>query len=327
MKTILFFLSLVYSLSSVNNYLEASLSLWEHAYEVNKDQHFEVIMTDSCKWLVDDAKWFYAAFGPQNELVKIEVVGDTLIGDRVYAILGVYRQNEFLPSSELIVFYGEENEKVYFFEEDEFKLLFDFSPSFMIGDTISYQLPSNLEYYDISSSSGEFIPTGQPLRHRNVSEDWIVLTNGEQLRVVNTEIIEYSEENCFVMGSVIDGIGSIRGLMGENCMQLAIGFDGFFRCFQSATLNYTAVGSDCLPTSVDEIVENEIKIYPNPTSGQLTIETERKILEIKIFDITGKLLLDRSFTNEIDLDVLASGMYLLELHSKDDIYRKKIIKE
>ena len=326
MKTILLFFTGFCFWISVNT----DGKFWENDYKENKNQNFDQVMTDSCKWLVDDAKWFYtphAAFGPQDELVKIEVIGDTLIGDRVCSILGVFRQNEFLEGSEITVFYEKENEKVYLVKEEEFKLLFDFSFSFFLGDTISYHLPNNFEKYDISSSSGDFIPTNEPLKHRNAGHDWVVLPSGEQLRIVNTEHVETSEENCFVMSNVIDGIGSVKGLMGEGCLQLTIGFDGFFRCFQSNTLNYTAVSDGCLLTSVDEILESEINIYPNPTTGQLNIETERRFSEIKIFDVTGKLLLDQNFSNQIDLGGFVPGLYLVELRDEDGIYRKKIIKE
>ena len=326
MKTILLFFTGFCFWISVNT----DGKFWENDYKEDKNQNFDQVMTDSCKWLVDDAKWFYtphAAFGPQDELVKIEVVGDTLIGDRVCSIVGAYRQNQFLPGSDLTVFYEEENEKVYFFEEDEFKPLFDFSTSFFLGDTISYYIPENLEYYDISSSSGEFVTTGDPIKHRNVGEELVELPNGEELRIVSTEIVEATEENCFVMSSIIDGIGSMRGLMGESCLQLTIGVDGFFRCFQSNTLNYTAVSDGCLLTSVDEITENEVSIYPNPTNDQLNIETERRFSEIKVFDVAGKLLLDQNFSNQINLGGFVAGLYLVELRDKDGIYRKKIIKE
>lgn len=290
-----------------------------------------VVQNDSCKWLVDDAKWFFTPWsigGPSGELVQIEVVGDTLIGDRVCAILGMYRQNEFLSGSELTVFYEEENEKVYFVEEEEFKLLFDFSYSFFLGDTMSYYLPDDkLVFYDISSGGGEFTPADRPLKHRNGGHEWIVSQSGTQIRVVNTELVEFSEENCFVMGDVIDGIGSINGLLGRSCLQLPSGTEGFFRCFQSATLNYSAVGEDCLPTSLDEIAESEIKIYPNPTTGLIKIETDQNFSTIKIFDVAGRLLLDRNFTNEIEIGAFVSGIYFLELGGKDGIYRKKIIKE
>ena len=322
------FLTIFGSLNNID--VNIDKQLLEHSGKEDKSKNFELVTIDSCKWLVDDAKWFYtphAAFGPQDELVKIEVIGDTLIGDRVCSILGVFRQNEFLEGSEITVFYEKENEKVYLVKEEEFKLLFDFSSSFILGDTISYYIPENLEYYDISSTSGEFITTGEPLKHRNAGHEWVVLPTGEQLRIVNTELVDYSEENCFVMSNVIDGIGSVKGLMGEGCLQLTIGVDGFFRCFQSNTLNYTAVGGDCLITSVDEIAESEIKIYPNPTTGQLNIETERRFSEIKIFDVTGKLLLDQRFSDQIDLGGFVPGLYLLELRDEDSIYRKKIVKE
>ncbi len=292
----------------------------------------ETVQTDSCKWLVDDAKWFFtphSLFGPSSELVQIEVVGDTLIGDRVCAILGVYRQNEFLAGSEITVFYEEENEKVYLVEADEFKLLFDFSYSFFLGDTISIYLPADkLTFYDTSSGGGEFEPADGPLRYRNVGHEFIVLPNTvEQLRIVNTELVELSDtgENCYVMGDVIDGIGSINGLLGESCLQVTLGTEGFFRCFQSNTLNYTAVAEGCLLTSVHEIAEREVRVFPNPTTGIIKIDTDQNFSSMKFFDITGRLLLDRSFTDDIEIEGFVAGMYLLELSGKDGVYRKKLI--
>ncbi len=292
----------------------------------------DILMNDSCKWLVDDAKWFFTPWsiaGPSSELVRFEVVGDTLIGDRVCAILGVYRQNEFLSGSEIAVFYEKENEKVYLVEADEFKLLFDFSDSFSLGDTMSYYLPDDkLEFYDISSGGGEFAPAEGPLRHRNTGQEWIALPNGEQLRVVNTEHIESSVENCFPMGEIIDGIGSIDGLLGKSCWQLPSGTEGFFRCFQSATLNYTAVGADCLPSFVDELMEHEVSVFPNPTTGQIKIETDQVFSSIKIYDVAGRLVLDQNFTNKIDIGEYVAGIYLLELHEKEGmVYRQKIINQ
>ena len=122
MKVIFLFLTMICLTGSIqaNEYWFKTHDFFDYISSIQNN----IVTNDSCKWLVDDAKWFYtphAAFGPQDELVKIEVIGDTLIGDRVCSILGAYRQNEFLLGSELIVFYEEENEKVYLVKEEEFK--------------------------------------------------------------------------------------------------------------------------------------------------------------------------------------------------------------
>ncbi len=56
----------------------------------------------------------------------------------------------FVEGSDLITFYEFENEKVYFYEDDEFKMMYGFSWSVLPGDTVEYYLPQNMALYDIA---------------------------------------------------------------------------------------------------------------------------------------------------------------------------------
>ena len=66
--------------------------------------------------------------------------------------------------------------------------------------------------------------------------------------------------------------------------------------------------------------QTEIKVYPNPTTGQLTINNEQlTIKSVELFDIVGKKLShftihDSQFT--IDISHLSAGMYFLKIDSK-----------
>lgn len=79
--------------------------------------------------------------------------------------------------------------------------------------------------------------------------------------------------------------------------------------------------------NVEKII-SEITIYPNPTSNQLIIDSEQKINEISIIDITGKTL--RVYTtslNSINVSDLPSGIYFIKLITNENTITKKLIKE
>lgn len=75
---------------------------------------------------------------------------------------------------------------------------------------------------------------------------------------------------------------------------------------------------------------NEITIYPNPTSGMLTIQTERNInFNIEIFDIMGKKIAQLQNQAIIDISNINSGMYILKMTDLEtnQVISKKIIKK
>jgi len=73
--------------------------------------------------------------------------------------------------------------------------------------------------------------------------------------------------------------------------------------------------------------QTEIKVYPNPTTGQLTINNEQlTIKNVELFDVVGSKLShftihDSQFT--IDISHLSAGMYFLKIDNNKLI---KIIK-
>jgi endonuclease I len=69
-----------------------------------------------------------------------------------------------------------------------------------------------------------------------------------------------------------------------------------------------------------------LKIYPNPSNDVIYIESDELINEYTIFDITGKKVQDGTImNNQIQVDVLESGMYFLNLSSDNNSIIKKIV--
>ncbi len=81
--------------------------------------------------------------------------------------------------------------------------------------------------------------------------------------------------------------------------------------------------------SVANFSLDDIKIYPNPTSGNtLTINSPEE-LTITFFDILGKQVLrsEVSMSNsQIDIETINSGIYMVRLQSKSTTLTKKFIK-
>lgn len=79
-------------------------------------------------------------------------------------------------------------------------------------------------------------------------------------------------------------------------------------------------------TSVSNF-ENSMNIYPNPVKDILHIETpEHKPVKSEIFNLYGSLIISQN-SKTIDLNMLASGMYILSVKTDSYTITKKIIKQ
>lgn len=89
----------------------------------------------------------------------------------------------------------------------------------------------------------------------------------------------------------------------------------------------------------DELIEHplanrEVRLYPNPTKGQLTLEIangdDDEVYTIKLYNMSGRQLLEKQRTGngsfDLNIEDQASGAYILILHSADGKTHYKIIK-
>jgi CubicO group peptidase (beta-lactamase class C family) len=86
----------------------------------------------------------------------------------------------------------------------------------------------------------------------------------------------------------------------------------------------------CITISVQEIIpDSPYEVFPNPFSDEIviSIKDERDFHHIRIFDHTGRLIMETNFfgpTGNIQTENLATGLWLLDI---DNIYRVMIIKQ
>ena len=80
----------------------------------------------------------------------------------------------------------------------------------------------------------------------------------------------------------------------------------------------------CTTTSIEELKTFDISIYPNPTSHQISVETELEFHELSIVDIMGKpIMIIKKNTSILNIADLPNGIYFI----KASIDKKTIIKK
>lgn len=81
----------------------------------------------------------------------------------------------------------------------------------------------------------------------------------------------------------------------------------------------TQVNLQQLEVNQLEISEN-IMVYPNPTSATIYFKTSENLLNenVAIYNTTGQLVLESKITNDnsLDLNLLSSGIYLIQFSNK-----------
>ena len=71
----------------------------------------------------------------------------------------------------------------------------------------------------------------------------------------------------------------------------------------------------------------DITLYPNPTTGKLTIEADEEVQRVDVFDYTGRCVASFDKQAVIDLGRLASGLYNLRMTLPDRIEVRRVVKQ
>ena len=93
-------------------------------------------------------------------------------------------------------------------------------------------------------------------------------------------------------------------------------------CDSIVSLNLTIVST----AGIDNPATlSDVTVYPNPTSGKLTIEA-KNFEGVKVYDVLGRLLI-KSKLNTISLEDQSKGLYLLKVNANGVIQEFKVFKE
>lgn len=117
--------------------------------------------------------------------------------------------------------------------------------------------------------------------------------------------------------SLVSGVGVATLEAGGSCIDNATAFNPSFTDISN--------GNCAATLSVNEFAEGSYKIYPNPVSDILNIESKEKFGIIKVINVLGREVLS-SKENNINVSNLPSGLYFVEISVGNKSAIKKIIK-
>lgn len=132
-------------------------------------------------------------------------------------------------------------------------------------------------------------------------------------------------ENSILADSVLQANGAVD-LMTENLnSDMSHG-----ECAVPALLETVEFFKSFVETSAYPLAfEEEFSLYPNPTDGKINISGLNGITgyNIQVMDVSGKILLNRSLSSEINLDHLQSGIYFVRISNRQGLSIHKILKK
>jgi Secretion system C-terminal sorting domain len=131
--------------------------------------------------------------------------------------------------------------------------------------------------------------------------------------------------------TVVEGFGETSGgtwdraINSTNCIGVAAEYYETFICYHDATRSFP---QNCTVVSTEEKTQDksQIAISPNPTSDILKINSIEPLQNLKIRDLLGKIVLEKSENNTetiISVENLPQGVYFLHIN---DVLIQKIIK-
>jgi hypothetical protein len=291
----------------------------------------------SQKWAPIGAKWHFShgyGWAPYKLYHSFEAIKDTAIQGRNATKCFEMRKNSIdSVLSQKTIFFHDTLDRLYYLNNSSWYLLYDFTKN--AGDTIFY--PWN--DYTVSTDSFKF--------YTIVDSTYFVNINGVQKKAQylhqGADSIWHHLFLDWFGGEVIEGIGRIN----HSFFPTPHNSDHFEyepRCYEDSIIgtfthtwfsNYYPSSNcdDVIRVSISDAKEDIIKLFPNPSSGNITIEISNYSIQyshFRIYNLQGKLLLDKPIENEkqhIDLESLNSGIYFYEINFNGELIRDKLIKE
>jgi hypothetical protein len=152
----------------------------------------------------------------------------------------------------------------------------------------------------------------------SMNQDRAVVINSSEVLAYHTVQIELQ-----------NAIKSATTYLTDEFGKLALSFD--------KAGNYLFVsGMDESRLYVESLTSNSIqisnkysfKVYPNPFTDHLRIESQLPVQSIEIADLQGRVVYAKAYLNEgIDLPHLSIGLYILKIRSGNQVFQQKLIKQ
>jgi len=125
---------------------------------------------------------------------------------------------------------------------------------------------------------------------------------------------------------------SLNEFIGSPFFQLRIRIGTHGRALEAGVINLFSIIIDHTSVYIKENQKityfNNLQVYPNPTSGIVTVKTESESsYELAVYDLFGRRILQKSAFQDgtFDLSALSKGTYLIQVSQNNHQIAKKII--
>ncbi|WP_315094068.1 DUF5074 domain-containing protein [Chryseobacterium timonianum] len=86
------------------------------------------------------------------------------------------------------------------------------------------------------------------------------------------------------------------------------------------------VNSTTSTLATAEVKKLEFGIYPNPVTDILYIKTQEKVVNVSIYDASGKFINTQVNNGQVNVSMLPKGIYILKAKTDKAVYQQKLIK-
>src|SRR5690606_1116308 len=290
---------------------------------------------DGVEWAPLGATWHYEVrypFSPVVNCLAMEVIKDTIIdGITARFIEGKLYQFEkdTIPATDVYdqgnIILHQKGDSIYYYRENKFELLYDFSLE--VGDTMDIVTPAPYDLNYVSDTMIQMVVD-------SVGE---VVVGNDTLRKQVFRMIRKFDSNYGFGGTHIEKIGNLYFLLPVDGLLCDVFCPLPLRCYQDSSLFYKQWEVDCDATYLMTSTQNnislpEIHLYPNPVfsgSSQFYIEGPDRFTW-RLRDIHGRTLYystrESSGKETAALPSgLSPGLYLVEIRTGERTYVRKLV--
>ena len=181
--------------------------------------------------------------------------------------------------------------------------------------------PKNLLYGN--SSKVSFFARGLAAAYTEKFEVWVLIPDGEITyfsKISGDQPVELKSASWTEFEYSLDEFNGQEVCVAISCVS---GSNGAIFMIDDIEITTTNV-------NIEKNRYSNISVVPNPTSGKLYINSANKIKDIEIVDITGKSMMSEkinSFSKNIDISSLQSGLYFIRINTGSGIEVMKIVKQ
>ena len=286
-------------------------------------------------WNYEQAsEWNSLLLGCQGYHLQYRVEEAVVIEEKDCSIIRSYLSNNidtlFKPTGDSLIVW-EDGKQIYFQQDSLFLLLFDFGAE--LGDTIVRYDP-----FKRGEFSGTYYPDSSTIAHK--MEMYISDISFTDIEGINTEVKTMTPIDTdldYRSDRILAGIGSLsQSFTGHSFYYLANGCDnGGLVCYNNEELEYKTSNSFGHPgcdnissvDSVDDELQLNLNIFPNPFRSKISIETDLDQFTLKVIDLNGSVLITGSNQYQLNTESLSTGVYILQIATRTGIRNKVVVKQ